>query len=312
MPAIAAVVGSPAPIPWPASSTSVAQCVPLASSSLPSSFEGNDRTAANCCQRRQKRAAEALDTTASPTTPRRLTLTARQQGQRAPRTDRGRLERANSIEGTRQHQRDRPCAMIPSALSSPPDPAPPAAAVAATVSSVHASPGMDTLERGMEHASLASASEVSHDGEPAAPARAAAAPPPPSLPVHVPSAPVVPTLGSLGSLGSLAPAPPPLYPRTSAPTGSLSARRPGPGVGGLRAGVGGGLRGQVQVGGMKIPPSLQAKMAAVSRLPSNASSRTMKLTSAILCPRWHPGLPLHRLHRPSRPRQPGAHPRPPS
>lgn len=141
------------------------------------------------------------------------------------------------------------------------DTTPPAVAVGATVSSVLDLTAMDTLQRGMNEASLTSASEVSHDGGTAAPAAPPVALPPPSVPMHLPSAPVVPTLGTL------APAPPPLYPRTSAPTGSLSVRRPGPGVGGLRAGVGGGLRGQVQVGGMKIPPSLQAKMAAVSRGP---------------------------------------------
>ncbi|ORY84149.1 kinase-like domain-containing protein [Leucosporidium creatinivorum] len=53
---------------------------------------------------------------------------------------------------------------------------------------------------------------------------------------------------------------PPLYPRATAPS-SLPPRKPAPPSGGLRAGVRGAPLG---AGGMKIPPSLAAKMAAMT------------------------------------------------
>lgn len=70
--------------------------------------------------------------------------------------------------------------------------------------------------------------------------------------------------------------PPPLYPRASAPAGLPPRKTPAP-SGGLRAGVRGAPLG---AGGMKIPPSLAAKMAAVSlRFELSASTLSLFMSS---------------------------------
>ena len=84
---------------------------------------------------------------------------------------------------------------------------------------------------------------------PLASASTAASPPP------LPRLPTVPPVSSPTQ-------PPPLYPRATAPAGLPPRKTPAP-SGGLRAGVRGAPLG---AGGMKIPPSLAAKMAAVSSL----------------------------------------------
>ncbi|KAK4700138.1 mitogen-activated protein kinase kinase, partial [Phenoliferia sp. Uapishka_3] len=92
---------------------------------------------------------------------------------------------------------------------------------------------------------------------------------PPSLAsLSLASEPAIPTLSSTDAIS---PPPPPLIPRQTAPP--IARRPPGPGVGvgNLRAGVR-GVPGAPGGGGMKIPPSLQAKMAAMASRSSTSSS----------------------------------------
>ncbi|KAI5474754.1 mitogen-activated protein kinase kinase [Pseudohyphozyma bogoriensis] len=129
-------------------------------------------------------------------------------------------------------------------------------------------PGMKTLVPGMSVLDI----QANHPAlDPAAPASASAPPTP------------APTLAQ----PTPAPVPPPLFPRPTAPV--IAPRRPvGPG-GGVKAGV----RGlPAQAGGVRVPPSLQAKLAAVRGLSFRPSSATAPARGGGMRNRPRPGLTL--------------------
>ncbi|GAA5911352.1 hypothetical protein JCM8208_005228 [Rhodotorula glutinis] len=124
------------------------------------------------------------------------------------------------------------------------------------------------------------ASPSARQGEPAVaqPVQSPSAAPTSSAPSAAsPMSPPVPPTTTSSSASPSSAQPPPLYPRASAPPASSSAplrRPPAPGAGGaLKAGVRGAVPGSA--GPLKMPPSLAAKMAAMTSRSSSSGSNPL-------------------------------------